>query len=251
MAPYSVVIITKNEARDLPRCLDSLSGSDDVLVVDSGSTDATEAVSRARAHVRFLHRDFDGYGPQKRWAVAQARHDWVLSVDADEALTGELDAEISRLAADDFAGAAGYEIPRSLVFMGRRFRHGRESAHHVLRLFDRRRGNFDAAPVHEKVVVEGPVRRLEGSLLHYSYRDLDEYFEKFNAYTRLAAAKMRAGGRVPGAAAVVVKLKFTFLQSYFLHGNWRNGFPGFVWAWLGATYHAVKYLKARETRDAE
>ena len=251
MASYSVVIITKNEARDLPRCLDSLSGSDDVVVVDSGSTDETEAVSRARAHVRFLHRDFDGYGPQKRWAVAQARHDWVLSVDADEALTGELQAEISRLAADDFAGVAGYEIPRSLVFMGRRFRHGRESAHHVLRLFDRRRGNFDVAPVHERVVVEGPVRRLEGRLLHYSYRDLDEYFEKFNAYTRLTATKMRAGGRVPGAAAVVVKLKFTFLQSYFLHGNWRNGFPGFVWAWLGATYHAVKYLKARETPDPD
>jgi glycosyltransferase involved in cell wall biosynthesis len=251
MAPYSVVIITKNEARDLPRCLDSLSGSDDVVVVDSGSTDETEAVSRARAHVRFLHRDFDGYGPQKRWAVAQARHDWVLSLDADEALTGELEAEISRLAADDFAGVAGYEIPRSLVFMGRRFRHGRESAHHVLRLFDRRRGNFDSAPVHERVVVEGPVRRLKGRLLHYSYRDLDEYFEKFNAYTRLAAAKMRADGRVPGAAAVVVKLKFTFLQSYFLHGNWRNGFPGFVWAWLGATYHAVKYLKAGETPDPD
>lgn len=251
MAPYSVVIITKNEARDLPRCLDSVSGSDDVVVVDSGSTDATEAVSRARAHVRFLHRDFDGYGPQKRWAVAQARHDWVLSVDADEALTGELEAEISRLAADDFGGAAGYEIPRSLVFMGRRFRHGRESAHHVLRLFDRRRGTFDAAPVHERVVVEGPVRRLEGRLLHYSYRDLDEYFEKFNAYTRLAAAKMRADGRVPGGAAVVIKLKFTFLQSYFLHGNWRNGFAGFVWAWLGATYHAVKYLKAGETPDPD
>jgi len=105
--------------------------------------------------------------------------------------------------------------------------------------------------VHERVVVEGPVRRLEGRLLHYSYRDLDEYFEKFNAYTRLAAAKMRADGRVPGAAAVVVKLKFTFLQSYFLHGNWRNGFPGFVWAWLGATYHAVKYLKAGETPDPD
>ncbi|MEJ2514243.1 MAG: glycosyltransferase family 2 protein [Gammaproteobacteria bacterium] len=246
MTPYSVVIITKNEAHDLPRCLDSLAGCDDVVVVDSGSTDGTADICTGRQGVRFMHRDFDGYGPQKRYAVAQARHDWVLNIDADEVLTPELSGELAELSRRDFPGAMGYQVPRSLVFMGRHFRHGRESAHYLLRLFDRRSGNFDEAPVHEKVVVEGPVHRLSGRLLHYSYRDLDEYFEKFNQYTRLSAAKMVAKGRRISAWQVALRQPVTFLQFYLFQGNWRNGFPGFVWAWLGSTYHAVKYLKAKE-----
>jgi glycosyltransferase involved in cell wall biosynthesis len=246
VTPFSVVIITKDEAHDLPRCLDSLAGTDDVVVVDSGSTDATEDVCRARPHVRFLVREFDGFGTQKRFAVAQARHDWVLSLDADEELTPELAREIVALAGRDFAGAAGWEIPRNLVFMGRRFRHGRESRHRVLRLFDRRRGGFTDASVHERVELDGPVGRLRGRLLHHTYRDLDEYVEKLNLYTRLGAERLRARGRIPGRLRVVLTLPLNFLQSWIVHGNWRNGFPGFVWAWLRATHRAVRYLKARE-----
>jgi glycosyltransferase involved in cell wall biosynthesis len=246
MTPYSVVIITKNEAHDLPRCLDSLVGCDDVVVVDSGSTDGTREVCEGRPGVRFMHREFDGYGTQKRFAVAQALHDWVLNIDADEVLTPELASELAALAARDFAGASGYALPRSLVFMGRRFRHGRESAHYLLRLFDRRVGNFDEAKVHEKVIVPGPAGRLSGHLLHYSYRDLEEYFGKFNEYTSLSAVRIVEKGRRISAWQVVLRQPVTFLQFYFVQGNWLNGFPGFVWSWLGANYHTVKYLKARE-----
>lgn len=246
MTPYSVVIITKNEAHDLPRCLDSLGGSDDVVVVDSGSTDGTREICEERPGVRFITRDFDGYGPQKRYAVAQARHDWILSLDADEVLTPELASEVDAMAQAGFPGPGAYALPRSLVFLGRRFRHGRESAHYLVRLFDRRVANFDAAPVHEKVVVSGQAGRLRGRLLHYSYQDLDEYFEKFNHYTRLSAQKMVAAGRRVSAAQVALRLPATFLQFYVVQGNWLNGFAGFVWSWLGASYHAVKYLKARE-----
>jgi glycosyltransferase involved in cell wall biosynthesis len=248
MTPFSAVVITKDEAHDLPACLDSLAGSGcaEIVVVDSGSTDGTIEYLRGRDDVRLVHRDFDGYGPQKRFAVAQADHDWILSLDADEVLTHELAVEIHALAERDFEGPAGYEIRRNLVFLGRQLRHGRESGLPVLRLFDRRRGNFDDAKVHEKVLIEGRPGRLAGLLLHYSYRNLDEYFEKFNEYSRLGAETMVARGRVPGQLAVLAKLKFTFLQSYLLHGNWRNGFAGLVWSWLRANYHAVRFLKAWE-----
>ena len=133
----------------------------------------------------------------------------MLNLDADEVVTPELSAELAGLAARDFPSAAGYTVPRSRVFPGRRFRHGRAIAHHLLGLFDRRRGNFDSAAVHEKVVFDGPVERLSGRLLHYTYRDLDEYFEKFNHSTSLSAEKMvgrgRGRGRRIGAWQVVLR----------------------------------------------
>ncbi len=246
MTRLSVVIITLDEAQDLPRCLDSVAWADEIVVVDSGSTDGTRELCRERAGVRLVEQPFLGFGPQKRFAVARASHDWVLSLDADEVVTPELADEIRRLLAGDTGGLAGASLPRRMVFLGRVFRHGRDSRQRVLRLFDRRRGNFTDAPVHERVEADGEVAGLDGVLLHYSYRDLTDYFEKFNRYTSLTAERMRERGRRAGVVGIVLRPAWAFLHYYLWRGNWRNGFAGFVYALLSSHYKTVKYLKLYE-----
>jgi glycosyltransferase involved in cell wall biosynthesis len=244
----SIVIITLDEAHDLPRCLDSVAWADEIVVVDSGSTDGTQALCHERPGVRLIEQTFLGFGPQKRFAVAQASHDWVLNLDADEAVTPELADEIRSFLAGDLAGVAGATLSRRMVFLGRVFRHGRDSRHRVLRLFDRRRGNFDEAPVHERVEVNGATKPLGGILLHYSYRDLSDYFDKFNRYTSLTAARMHARGRKVGAAELVLRPPWAFVHYYLFRGNWLNGLPGFVYSLLSSLYKTVKYLKLYELR---
>jgi glycosyltransferase involved in cell wall biosynthesis len=242
----SAVIITLNEEDRLPVALDALRWCDEVLVVDAGSTDDTRGVCARYANCRFLERPFDGYGPQKRFAVARAAHDWVLSVDADEVLDAEAQAAIRERLEVGAGDCAGFRIRRPLVFFGRVFRRGRQGRERVLRLFDRRRGTFTDALVHERVEVDGRIGDLAGCLLHYSYRDLDDYFRKFNAYTSLMAQQMYSAGRRTSGAQIAVRPFWGFLQTYLLHGNWRNGFAGFVWSLLGAGYRTVKYIKLME-----
>jgi glycosyltransferase involved in cell wall biosynthesis len=242
----SVVVITLDEARDLPRCLESVAWADEIVVVDSGSTDGTLELCRDWPKVRLVEQPFLGFGPQKRFAVAQASHDWVLSLDADEVVTAELAAALREFLAGDPAGLAGATLTRRMVFLGRVFRHGRDSRQRLLRLFDRRRGNFTGAPVHERVEVDGPTAALAGTLLHYSYRDLSDYFEKFNRYTSLTAMRMHENGRKVGVGGIIVRPPWAFLNYYLVRGNWLNGLPGFVYALLSAFYKTVKYIKLYE-----
>lgn len=246
VTPVSAVIITYNEERDLPRTLASLDWVDEILLVDSGSTDGTLEIAAATPRCRFMHREFDGYGPQKRYAVGQARHDWILSVDADEVVTPELAGSIRSLLAPGEPALAGYEVARRLRFLGREFRHGREANAAVLRLFDRRRGQVTDVPVHERVDIEGEAGRLEGHLIHYSYRDLHDYFDKFNAYTSAFARDRYARGKRARPLDIVLRLPVSFLTYYLVHRNFLNGFPGLVWSLLSAYYRSVRYLKLYE-----
>jgi glycosyltransferase involved in cell wall biosynthesis len=245
----SVVIITLDEADDLPRCLRSVEWADEIVVVDSGSTDGTLELCRDHPKVRLVEQAFLGYGPQKRFAVAQAGHDWILSLDADEVVTPALAGEIQSFLAADTAPLAGATLSRRMVFLGRAFRHGRDARQRILRLFDRRQGEFTDDAVHEKVVVRGTTRELAGDLLHYSYRDLSDYFDKFNRYTTLMAEKMDAQGRRVGVPGIVLRPPWAFFQYYILRGNWLNGLPGFVYALLSALYKTVKYIKLYERQN--
>ncbi len=242
----SAVLITLNEEHSLPRALDSVAWCDEIIVVDSGSTDRTVEISRSYPNCRVIDQSFLGYGQQKRKAVEAASNDWVLSIDADEVLDAELQQSVQQWRDSGTPEYAGYQLLRRVCFMGREFRHGRESRDRLLRLFDRRKGNFSAASIHERVELDGPAGTLPGRLLHYTYRDLDEYFEKFNRYTSIMAQEMRGRRRPPAAASLAFRPVLTFLQSYLVHGNWMNGFPGFVWSYLAANYRTVKYLKFYE-----
>lgn len=244
----SAVIITRDAERLLGEVLAALAWCDETLVVDSGSTDGTLAIARAHG-ARVLHHAFEGFGPQKQFAAEQAAHDWVLAVDADEVVTPELARDIQAALAQVGAGTVphvAFELPRSLVFLGRLMRHGGEHRTPQLRLFDRRHGRYTPALVHERIVVGGPVGRLQGVLLHDSYAGLDDYFDKFNRYTTAAAQMLAQRGTRIGAATVGLRFPATFLQQYFIRGHVLNGYQGFLWSLLAAMYPVVKYAKARE-----
>jgi glycosyltransferase involved in cell wall biosynthesis len=243
--PLSAVLITRNAERLLDQVLSALAWCDEIVIADSGSTDSTPAIAE-RHGAKFIVHDFEGYGPQKAFAVTQAQNDWVFVVDADEVVTPELQREIERTLERDDGRLAGYEVPISLVFLGRLMKHGGECRMPHLRLFDRRRGNYNQNRVHEGVVLDGPVGRLENHMLHDSYGSLEHYFAKFNEYTTAGARDLQARGRTASAITIATRFPLTFLRQYFVRGHVLNGYPGLVWSLFSSMYPVVKYAKLRE-----
>ncbi len=243
--PVSAVIITMNEAVNIQRCLDSVRWCDEVVLVDSGSSDATVEIAR-RHGCLVSTRPFTGYGDQKQFAVDQASHDWILSIDADEVITPGLRDELLAFLGTGSMDAAGVEIPRTMVFLGREFKRGAEHASPLLRMFRRSLGGFTSAAVHERIDVRGRVTRCGGEMLHYSYVSIEQYLQKFNAYTTAAARMQHAQGKRASVASIVLAFPLGFVRQYFLKGNFLNGYPGFLWAFLSAVYPVVKYAKLRE-----
>ncbi len=246
--PYSLVIVTLNAADLLQACVESAVGADEMLVVDSGSTDGTRELA-ARLGARVLHQDWLGYGPQKRFAAEQARHDWVLSLDADERLTPELRAAIE--AALRAPEACAYELPRRNRFMGRWLRHGEGYPDWCARLFDRRRARWSADAVHEKLEADGPVARLTGDLLHESEQGLADYLGKQNRYTDLQAARMLAAGKRFSAWKMVTSPLARFVKFYFLRRGFLDGVPGLAHIAIGCLTSFLKYAKLMELRDRQ
>jgi glycosyltransferase involved in cell wall biosynthesis len=247
--PVSAVIITHDEERDIARTLDALAFADEIVVVDSHSTDRTVEICRARG-ARVISEPFRGYGPQKRFAVAQATHDWVLCIDADEVVDPDLARAIQGLlAAETSPRFAAYALSFRTVFMGTPLRHGARESH--VRLFDRRRAAWSDAHVHERVLTDGPVGALPGFVLHESTRDVAETLEKLNRYTSSGALELRQ--RSPrGPGALLVAGAWHFFRHYVLKRQFLNGVPGLGWALLFAVGSTVKHLKAYElTVEAE
>lgn len=240
MQPVSIVVIARNEERNLPRLLESVQGfADEVLVVDSGSTDGTVEVARALG-ARVLHRAWTGYGPQRRFAVAHASHDWILSLDADERATPPLleaiRAELSRPAAEL---AAGYRIRFRHTALGRRVRFGAMWRDRRVRLFDRRRGGYDAAPVHERVAVDGPVGTLPGFCDHEGLLGAAQAREKLTRYARLKAEERFARG-VRFRPWQLLRWPAGFLKRYLLRLGFLDGAAGLSLALIYAGYDLEK-----------
>jgi glycosyltransferase involved in cell wall biosynthesis len=212
--PISAVLITLNAESHLERVLAALAGCAEIVVLDSGSTDGTQAIC-ARFGVRFHTHPFDGFGPQKRRAVDLATHDWVLSVDADEVLA----ADLSGLDLSDPARC--FRIRRRNHIGDQEVRHGHWNPDWCLRLFNRRVHTFSADAVHESVRPTGPVATIPGALLHYGYADLGEIIRM--KYHRMKAARYRAEGRRAGGLYLAVRAAAAFLRSYVLKSGWRDG----------------------------
>ena len=239
----SAVIITLNEERNLPRALASLdSVADEVVVVDSGSTDRTRDIAE-RAGARFMAHTWEGYAAQKNFAAAQAQHDWVLSIDADEALSAEVAAEIERLKQAGPGDAAGFTMPRLARFRGRWIRHSGWYPDRKLRLYDRRRGRWVGQFVHEHVVTDGPVRPLSGDLLHYPADSRAEQLRSVDHYTTLAARQARADGERLIVLKLLLLPGWKFVESYFLRRGFLDGGAGFVIARMAGYYVCKKYEK--------
>lgn len=240
--PLAACIITYNEAERIGDCVRSVSFCDEVLVVDSHSSDRTREIA-AELGARVIERDWPGYRSQKDFAVKACRHDWVLCLDADERVSPELRAQIERLRAGGFSGHAGWSIPRMTDYFGRFLRHGNAYPDRLVRLFDRRRGGWVGREIHERSVVAGSVGRLQGKLLHYAYRSLTDHEQRMLRYAGLMAEAMHAEGRPGRLLAVILHPAWRFFRGYVLRLGFLDGWRGLAFALVEAGYVRQKYLK--------
>jgi glycosyltransferase involved in cell wall biosynthesis len=241
LAKLSVTVITLNEAANIGDCLRAVAWADDILVVDSGSTDGTPDLARA-CGARVIARDWPGYSEQKNFAAAQAAHDWVLSVDADERVTPDLAAEIRSVLAGD-PSEAGFRMPRVTWHLGRWIRTTDWYPDYQLRLYHRARATWPPRRVHESVAASGEVGRLRGELQHFAYRDLRHHFATMDRYTTLAAEDMRASGRRAGVLDLTLHPLAAFLRNYVLRRGVLDGMAGFIVSAMNAYYVFLKFAK--------
>ena len=242
-ARLSVVLVAQNAAPQLPECLASVAFTDEVVVVDSRSTDATAALA-ARYGARVVEKEWLGFGRQKQFAVEQAANDWVLCLDADERVSPELAASIVR--ALQAPTAPVYRMARRNRFLGRWLRHGEGYPDWSPRLFDRRRARWSDDAVHEKVLYAGTPGTLSGDLLHDSAEDLGRYLEKQNRYSALAARELFASGRRAGMLELALSPLLRFLKFYLLRLGCLDGLPGLIHIAIGCMNSFNKYAKLIE-----
>ena len=242
----TVIIITKNEASHIERCLESVSWADEIIVFDSGSEDETVSICRQYTD-KVFETDWPGFGIQKQRALDKATNDWVLSIDADEIVTGELRSEIEQaLQQNKFQG---YEIPRLSNYCGRQMRHGGWWPDYVLRLFRRDLGSFSDAVVHEKVIVQGEVGRLASPFLHDTAVNLEEILCKVNSYSSLGAQMLHEKGVRSSISKAVFKSIWIFNRTYWIKAAFLDGRQGLMLSVSNAEGTYYKYLKLMELQN--
>lgn len=234
-------MITKNEAHNIAACLASVAFADQIVVLDSGSTDATVEIARTLGAEVTVNADWQGFGVQKGRALALARCDWVLSIDADERLTPALQAEMQQVLANP--QFAAYNLPRLSSFCGQYMRYSGWYPDRVVRLFKRGSARFSDDLVHEKIITTGQVGRLRSDLLHETYRSLEQMLDKSNLYSSAGARAGLAKGMSASLASALAHGAWAFLRTYFLRLGFLDGQLGFVLAVSVAQTTYYRYLK--------
>ena len=244
----SAVVIALDEGKNIVACLESLRWADEIVVVDSGSSDGTQEIAR-----RYTDKVFDvpwkGFGPQKQAAVELASHDVVLNVDCDERVTAELAEEIGAILSGP-GMAAAYTVPRRTFLGGKEIRHCGWYPDRTTRLFDRTRARFSADLVHERVEVSGDTAPLKGHLLHYSFSGIGDMIPKINLYSDLSARQKFERGRRCGIADLLLRPAFAFLKTYVLRLGFLDGVEGVVISATTSWLVFAKYAKLRELSRA-
>jgi glycosyltransferase involved in cell wall biosynthesis len=244
MQPISATVIAFNEEHNIRAALQSLSWVDEIVVVDSGSSDSTPDICREYTD-RIFQREWTGYADQKNFAVEKASHDWIFSLDADERASTELCSEIQALARTGFA-RPGYRIPRVAFFMGRWIRHGDWYPDYQLRLFDRRCGKWEGGRVHESVRLREKPEFLRGEIQHYTYRNLSDYLRRLEVYSNLAAFDYQQRGKQATPLGLLGNPTAAFVKAYILKRGFMDGTAGFAVAVMGAVSVFFKYAKLHE-----
>ncbi|MGH7388813.1 MAG: glycosyltransferase family 2 protein [Candidatus Rokuibacteriota bacterium] len=243
-ARLSAVVVTLNEEERLRACLESVAWADEIVVVDAESHDKTVQIAREFTD-RVLVRPWPGFAAQKNFGLEQASGDWLLSLDADEEVSPELRDEVSALLRAP-AAADGYAVPRRNIFLGQWIRHGGLYPDWQVRLFRSGRGRFVARDVHESVEVDGAVGRLAGHLVHRSYRDLSDFFERAHRYSTLAARDAVRRGRTARARELLFRPVGRFLAMYVAQRGFLDGRKGLLLAALYAYYVFMRTAKVWE-----
>ncbi len=248
----SAFVITKNEAANIGRCLQSLHGLvDEIVVVDAGSEDTTCELARTLS-ARVIERSWDGFVAQKNFALEQCKYDWVLTLDADEELSPELRLEIEDLKRQDAADASdvapqivAYGMPRRVFYEGRWILHGDWNPDHVTRLFRRSRCCYEGGDVHERVEVRGRLRNLNAPILHYSYRDRADHLNRIHEYSMLWARSQNKRGKKIRFWSPMSRAIWRFARALVVKGGWRDGRLGVRIAAFSAYEVFHKYRKLR------
>lgn len=245
MTGVSAIVITLNEEKNIGACLDSLSFAEEIVVVDSGSTDRTEEICRKDSRVRWYSEEWKGFGKQKNSALDKAKGPWIFSIDADERVTKELAEEISGIDLNR-SPCAGYRVPRRSFFGDTWVRHGGWYPDSTVRLWKKEAGRFEERSVHEAVRVSGPVGTLSGDLLHYTYRDTSDFIERMNRYSSLGAQELLRLGKRVTVFDLVLRPPYTFFKMFVLKRGFLDGWLGFRLAVFYSMYTFIKYAKAIE-----
>lgn len=258
--PISACVIAKNEADRIGPCLASLAFCDEIVVLDSGSTDGTQDICRA-AGARVVETDWPGWVKQKNRAVAEAAHDWVLSLDADERVDAELRASIETLRTGALAATAGpwaYAVKRKVRYLGRWIRHGGWYPEWRARLFHREHARWGGVDPHDRIEAEGPVERIHaGDLEHHTYRSMEDHLRQMILFSGEGAAQMHARGRRASWVDLSLRPWWRFVHVYIVRLGFLDGRAGYMVARLGAYFTFLKYARlwdltrqaAAETRE--
>jgi glycosyltransferase involved in cell wall biosynthesis len=239
----SATVITYNEERNIPRVIESLRCADEVVVVDSGSNDRTVELAE-KLGARVVESDWRGFAGQKNFASENASHDWILSLDADEALSEALEGEIWQIKKNG-PGYDAYTMPRLAQYLGRWILHSGWYPDRKIRLFDRRKAHWTGNYVHESVVVEGRIGHLQENLLHFTCSSLSEHLKTMDRYTTLAAEQIVALKQPVGLNQLLLNPPWTFFRSYILQKGFLDGTEGLAIAYMAAFYNFLKYTKAK------
>ncbi|MBI3592165.1 MAG: glycosyltransferase family 2 protein [Nitrospirae bacterium] len=244
MIPVSVVIVTKNEERNIEEALQSVRDFSEIIIIDDFSADSTVSIAQRYTDSIFQIK-WQGYAKQKQTGIDKASMPWVLILDSDERVTEDLKREIAEAVSS--AEITGYYIPRKNFFLGKWIQHSGWWPDHTLRLFRKDSACMEQREVHEKVVVDGKTGHLKNPLEHYTYREISDYIRKMDTYSTLSARELKQKGIRFKFYYLLVKPSFTFFRMFLLQQGFRDGFYGFVLAALYSFYAFLKYLKLRET----
>lgn len=247
MLGLSVAIITNNEEEEIKDCLECVKWADEIVVVDSYSTDNTLGICRQYTD-KVFQNEWSGFSNQKNYAVDLTKNPWVLILDADERVSEGLRKEIKEILDKD-PEVDGYFIPRKSYFLGRWIRYGGWYPDYSIRLFRKDKGRFEQREVHESVRINGKAGRLRNPLEHYTYRSLSEYLQRMDRYSTLAAREMARRGRRAGPVNILFRPFFTFFRMYILQLGFRDGIYGLLLSILYSYYTLSKYAKLWEINN--
>lgn len=244
----TATLITFNEESNIADALKSVAWADEIIVVDSESSDRTVEIAREFTD-RVLIRAWPGYASQKNLAAEESSNDWILNLDADERVSDELRTEIEELKRRTPSDAAAFEMPRRTWYLGRWIKHSGWYPDYKLRLYDRTRGRWAGDYVHESVSVNGRIERLAGDLLHYTVRNSSDHHQRLDRYTTLAARELFAKGERASLASLLVSPAGSFIRSYIFRRGFLDGRPGLAIAYFAAHYTFLKNLKLWEISE--
>jgi len=239
----SIIIITKNEEAVIGRCLESVAWADEIVVVDSGSTDHTHEICHAADVKLHITDDWPGYGPQRNRAIDLASNDWMLALDADEWVTLELRTEIEQIMRDPSDNTVAWRIPRLSSYCGRYMRHGGWWPDYVIRLFRHGHARFCGSIVHERLISNGPIGKLHAHLMHEAFLDPEEVLRKINSYSTWGAQTLSENGKRANLSKAVGHGLWTFIKTYFFRLGFLDGREGFMLAVSNAEGAYYKYVK--------